>query len=110
MEVFNKIIANGSFWDMDIKDKYLFSPEVIEVKWIILEDAIKIMSSSMNTCLSYINSWQQTEFERYGILLRDPMYQSMITLQEIQMFRTIDEIRENEVAMLAAAQELGIDN
>ncbi len=104
VENFNKIIADGSFWDMNVKEKYLFSPEIMEVRWIGLDDAIQIMSSSMNNPVTYVNSWQQTEFERYGVAVRDPMYQSMITLQDIQRFTTIDEIRKNEVEVLAAGE------
>lgn len=86
------MLNDGSYWNLNIQQKEEISPEVYQVKWIDIDEAILIMESAEYFPIQYVNEWQQQEFEKYSISQRDPMYQSMMVLREIRELSTPEEI------------------
>lgn len=89
---FERCIKDYSFWELDDIEKSNMSPELVCVDWHPLHEAISLMGSSLNDRLVCVNDWQRQEFEKYGINQRDPMFQSMVTLMEIEELRTYENI------------------
>jgi 8-oxo-dGTP pyrophosphatase MutT (NUDIX family) len=102
---FMESLSRNEYWDLSYEERLPISPEVHQIQWIDLDEAISLMESSLThqqeqegegeegtaegqrrkrTRREYVNVWQQEQFEQYGITRRDPMYQSMMTLREIR--------------------------
>lgn len=90
---FQDALATNHYWSLSDAEKQVLSPEVHCVEWLDIDEAIDMMSSSMFEPISYVNDWQRLEFEKYNITRRDPMYQSMVTLEEIKSLDTVENIR-----------------
>jgi 8-oxo-dGTP pyrophosphatase MutT (NUDIX family) len=72
-ENFEPIMESGDFWEMSKEKKETVSPEVNNVKWMSLRDAVWSTLSSMNMAKPYyINDYQRQEFAKYGVKRRDP--------------------------------------
>lgn len=97
-ETFLKSLNDGTFWDASMEFKHILSPEIHRIGWIDLDTAIDFMSSSMEDTGGYVDDWQRLEFNKYGISHRDPMYQSMMVLEEIRHLGTIDAIKQQAIA------------
>merc|ERR1711988_1658816 len=65
----------------------MVAPEVRELCWLPLADAIFLALSTMvaGGTLHHVNDWQKDEFERLGIKQRDPMYMTAVSLMEASM-------------------------
>ena len=61
---------------MDKAEPMVVSPEVHNVEWIDIADAVEMMLTSKAQTLTPINRWQAEQFSRYGLTERDPMYVS----------------------------------
>lgn len=70
-------VTSSDWWDKSEADRLMNSPEVHEVAWIGVHEAVKMMGEDAHKC---VNDWQRKEFELYGIEARDPMYQTMRSL------------------------------
>jgi hypothetical protein len=89
--------STGEYWTLNSEEKSMLSPEVYQLQWFDLDEAISLMESAQHHRQSYVNNWQEEEFQRYGILKRDPMYQSMMTLIEIrQSYSRSSRLQEEE--------------
>jgi len=76
-------------------EKSQLSPELSSVDWIDINESIRLMSSAKDHAhLDYVNKYQKNEFMKYNITNRDPMYQSMVTLQEINELGSIANIKK----------------
>jgi ADP-ribose pyrophosphatase YjhB (NUDIX family) len=100
-------MSRNEYWELSYEQRLPISPEVYQVQWVDLDEAISLMESSLTHHdwqieeekeeegtrkeRKYVNVWQQEQFEQYGILRRDPMYQSMMILREIR-----DSMREEK--------------
>ena len=91
---FAKVLADGSFWKMTMKEKEKISPEVRSVEWVNLRDACKFMLSSMNSKVIHVNGFQKSEFQKYGVKRRDPMFITGATLFELEGFPTKESLIE----------------
>ena len=72
------------------------------MQWMPLDDAIYAMGSSLDDRLICVNDWQRIEFEKYNIHARDPMFQSMVTLLEVQKLGSYEKIRSQDDVMRAS--------
>ncbi|CAN0388729.1 unnamed protein product [Ectocarpus fasciculatus] len=99
---FNAMLADGSYWKLNVTEKSLVSPELSTVQWMPLDDAIYAMGSSLDDRLICVNDWQRIEFEKYNIHARDPMFQSMVTLLEVQKLGSYEKIRSQDDVMRAS--------
>lgn len=97
---FESMLADGSYWSLTPEQKSTVSPELMWVRWMCLDSAIALMSSEKDAAhLPFVNDWQREQFARYGVSGRDPMYQSMVTLQEVQALGGVEEIRRRDAEM-----------
>lgn len=105
MSTFNSQIEDGSFWQLDSETKAFVSPELVAVQWMSLPMAISRMESSLNETgkLSCVNEWQRDEFKKYDIRRRDPMYQSMVTLMEIQQLGSLENFRAQDASIKSSS-------
>ncbi|KAF0683260.1 Aste57867_24692 [Aphanomyces stellatus] len=84
---FQAAVDDGTFWTMDEQAKEALSPEVHQVQWFPIADAIAMMEPGR---VAHVNAFQAEQFARYGVVERDPMYQSMRTLQDMASLRRYD--------------------
>lgn len=80
---FHESLTNGNFWNLSLEEKFTLSPEVHELRWFDIDEAIDLMASAQSGEM-FANDWQRDEFQKYGIYQRDPMYQTMMTLIELR--------------------------
>ncbi len=92
---FFELLSDGSYWELDQEEKSEVSPEVHRIQWIEIDDAIKMMKSAHSPSMCYVDDWQRSEFEKYGVRQRDPMYQSMMVLKEIREFSSLETLKHH---------------
>ena len=85
---FEDCVNDDSFWSMSFDERCQLSPEVNSIDWFTIDKAIEMLEGSELVPLGYVNDWQRREFESLGIMSRDPMYQTKVTLLEISRLRT----------------------
>ena len=107
---FQSRLSAGGFWDLPNRAKESVAPEVREVRWVSLRDAIFFMLSSMaQSEVIYVNQWQREAFAEYGLRRRDPMFITGATLMELEAFPTVASIvafsKHQDVAELAEAEQ-----
>lgn len=68
------------------EEKCKVAPEVHVCAWLDLRDAVQMSMTS--NCAAFVpcNEWQREQFELYNIYSRDPMYQTMATLLELEQY------------------------
>lgn len=102
IHTFNEMLSNGSYWDLSDEEKSLVSPELVMVKWMPLSEAVQVMGSSLDESLTCLNDFQRDEFIKYDINSRDPMFQSMVTLMEIEKLGSYENFRAHDIIMRAS--------
>lgn len=95
---FQDSLLNGNYWKLNHEEKSNLSPEVYQVQWFDLDEAISMMNSVENSEI-FVNDWQRDEFQRYGILRRDPMYQSMMTLIELRQYLEVRMLSDDSQSL-----------
>ena len=99
---FHAALDDESFWDMDEAGRSELSPELVQVQWVPIQTAVEAWRTSLTSSsesLECVNEWQRTEFERYGVTKRDPMYQTMMVLKEVGELGTIENIKVRAATM-----------
>jgi len=94
-EDFKEVCASGAYWKMNFLEKEHWSPEIYELSWLDMGEAVKHMYTSM--CDEegiYVNDYQKREFERLGLTCRDPMLLTMFVLLELDSFPSVDQLIE----------------
>jgi 8-oxo-dGTP pyrophosphatase MutT (NUDIX family) len=81
-----QLVESGAFWEMVPEAKETVSPEIRQVEWLDLRQAVLNSFTSMNAELVCVNDFQQRSFEEHGIATRDPMYLTMLSLLELESF------------------------
>ncbi|GAB9466429.1 hypothetical protein Gpo141_00003805 [Globisporangium polare] len=77
-------LADGSFWRMDSEEeKMRVSPEIHRVQWFPIDTAMQMMRNTLIAPHTPVDEWQKSEFDRYGVAKRDPMYITFRVLQDI---------------------------
>lgn len=89
---FAQLMDTDQFWKLSQTDREIVAPEVRELRWIPLAEAVFLSLSTMvgNGKTHKVNNWQAAEFERLGIKRRDPMFITAATLMEIAAFPNVD--------------------
>lgn len=91
-EEHQKLVENGRFWAMDREAREQVSPEIRQIQWLSMREAVLDMFQSMNDTFVPVNGFQKQEFERFGLVRRDPMYLTMATLLEVESFPSVPSI------------------
>mmetsp|Transcript_10018 Transcript_10018/g.11532 ORF Transcript_10018/g.11532 Transcript_10018/m.11532 type:complete len:144 (+) Transcript_10018:844-1275(+) len=92
---FKQSVDLGSFWTKSRAEKEQLSPEVRSVEWMDISEAVVNCLTSKAEIFTPVNDFQHTEFKRYGVNERHPMYATMFTLLALENFKTIDSLIEN---------------
>jgi 8-oxo-dGTP pyrophosphatase MutT (NUDIX family) len=74
-----------NFYHLSMAEREAVTPEVREVKWVPLHDAVQHTLSSMTPGTS-VNDFQRASFQKYGIRRRDPMFITGAILMELEGF------------------------
>jgi ADP-ribose pyrophosphatase YjhB (NUDIX family) len=95
-----------SFYKLSKLERESVTPEVREVKWVPLRDAVKDALSSMSPNI-FVNEYQKESFRKYGKTRRDPMFISAAILMELEGFHNSAEIVNhcNSVDLAALTRE-----
>lgn len=91
---FKRLVSSGAIWDLNMSEREKVTPEVHSVEWVPLRDAIKhcLTSTVPNV---FVNSYQETEYKRFGKTKRDPMIMTAAALFEIEKHSTVQSIIES---------------
>lgn len=81
-----EMIETGEFWALEKKVKMMVSPEVRQVRWVGLREAVIMLFTSMNDVTLCVDDWQGEEFVRLGVTRRDPMFLTMTLLLDVESF------------------------
>jgi len=81
---FGIAVNTETFWTLSSAEKAALSPEVRRVDWIPIRDAVWHSMTSKSVPVIFINDFQKSEFERLGVRTRDPMFQTMWILMELE--------------------------
>lgn len=82
------------FYRLDDEEKESLSPEVEQVNWLQISEAISYAFTSMNSKPTFINPYQESEFERLNIKKRDPMFVNLTILTALERFKNENELIE----------------
>eukprot|EP00927_Polykrikos_kofoidii_P046931 TRINITY_DN41036_c0_g1_i1.p1 TRINITY_DN41036_c0_g1~~TRINITY_DN41036_c0_g1_i1.p1 ORF type:complete len:366 (-),score=68.77 TRINITY_DN41036_c0_g1_i1:127-1164(-) len=88
-ERFSESLASGSFHKLDAKAKEEIAPEVREIRWLDLADAVKYAYTSMNLIVSPVNDFQADGFAQHRVERRDPLFVTLLALLELEAFPSI---------------------
>jgi long-chain acyl-CoA synthetase len=101
-------VNDETFWGLSNSQKESVSPEVRRVDWIPIKDATWHAMTSKAIPNLYINEFQKTEFERLGVKTRDPMFQTMWVLLDLDRFPTAAALISH-CDSLPSATQLSLD-
>lgn len=76
---------SAQFWSLPMSDRERVTPEVYQVSWIPLRDAVRNSLSSMAPG-TFVNDYQKNTFQSYGKKRRDPMFITAALLNELSAF------------------------
>lgn len=93
-DAFEGLLTSGRFWSLSKKDRERVSPEVRSVAWLDIKSAVEVCLTSKASEVRFVNGFQRTEFNKHGIKERDPMYASMMSILELEKFKSMQSIRE----------------
>ena len=85
---------DAAFWEMSREEREMYSPEVYQLQWLDIADAVDMMLTSKCLSLVPVNNFQRDEFGKYGIQKRDPMFASMMTLQLVEDCGSVQGVKE----------------
>lgn len=89
---FMDTLSRGKFCLLSPEQKSKICPEVHQVAWLPVGDAIFATLSSKSDVFQAVNAYQQEEFLKYGIVIRDPMFQTVATLFELASLPTPESL------------------
>lgn len=104
---FKTLVESGKYWDLPKSEKELFAPEIHQIAWVPLREAVRYCMQSMVPGY-FVNDYQREEFARYKKQNRDPMFITAAALIELDAFPTsesliqysrtvsLDEMRKSE--------------
>jgi hypothetical protein len=75
----------AAFWALPRSEREAVTPEVREVRWMPLRDAVKNCLSSMSRGV-FVNDFQRETFEKYGRTRRDPMFITAAILVSVNVW------------------------
>jgi hypothetical protein len=68
------------------EDKSRLSPEVYACAWLDIGRACEMSMTSNCEAFVPCNEWQREQFDLHGVVRRDPMFQTMSTLMELEKY------------------------
>merc|ERR1712216_700272 len=85
---FDSLLERGEFWQLPAPMREGVAPEVHEIRWVPLAEAVWWALSTMVDfgVGHFVNKFQENEFCRLGIQRRDPMFMTGVTLMELESF------------------------
>ena len=104
---FHRMESSGEYYGLSKAEKELVSPEVHQLRWITLRDAIQMMFGSMLNNVQHVNAFQAEEFGVHGVKRRDPMFITVASVIELEGFPTEASLIEwcNKQDLPALAKE-----
>eukprot|EP00450_Noctiluca_scintillans_P009771 CAMPEP_0194485630 /NCGR_PEP_ID=MMETSP0253-20130528/6567_1 /TAXON_ID=2966 /ORGANISM="Noctiluca scintillans" /LENGTH=336 /DNA_ID=CAMNT_0039325629 /DNA_START=27 /DNA_END=1037 /DNA_ORIENTATION=- len=66
-------ISDGSWRKLSTDDRQALSPEVHELRWLPMREAIIMSQHSIGVGAPFVNVWQAEQFAKAGVKRRDPM-------------------------------------
>ena len=82
---FAVLAKDGSFWALPTAEREQLTPEVRQLAWLPLHEAVAACLSSMSPGC-FVNEFQRTEFARFKRTQRDPMFITAACLMELEGF------------------------
>jgi len=91
--LFDQLRQHGEFWSLSQAEREAVAPEVRELRWIPLDEAVFLTLSTMVAGnVHFVNEWQAAEFARLGIKRRDPMFMTACALMEVAAFPDVPSL------------------
>lgn len=90
---FKALVESGKYWDLPLSEKELFAPEIHQIAWVPLREAVRYCMQSMVPG-HFVNDYQREEFARYKKKNRDPMFITAAALIELETFPTVESLVE----------------
>jgi hypothetical protein len=82
-EAFGERVRDGTFWGMSRTEREAWSPEVAEVAWVDVGEALRM------AYLPHANEYQAREFARLGLSKRDPIFLTLASLMEVEALPSV---------------------
>lgn len=82
-EAFGERVRDGTFWGLSMVEREAFSPEVAEVAWVDVGEALRM------AYLPHANDFQAREFARLGLSKRDPIFLTLASLMEVEALPSV---------------------
>lgn len=67
------LVSTGVFWKMTAEEREQVAPEVHEIRWLSMKQAVVYAYTSLHHTCVHVNTFQKSEFDRFRRLRRDPM-------------------------------------
>lgn len=85
---FENSLRSGEYWQLSLAEREHAAPEVRELRWLSLCEAVWLSLSTMagGGTGHFANDFQRDEFARLGISKRDPMFITGCALVEMEAF------------------------
>jgi len=83
---FAMCVADGSFESLSKEEKEAVAPEVREIVWLDLVEAVSHAYTSMHKEFTPVNEFQRAALEEHGVHKRDPLFITMLSLLELETF------------------------
>lgn len=90
---FKNLVEGGKYWDLSPSEKELVAPEIHQIAWVPLREAVRYCMQSMVPG-HFVNDYQRDEFARYRKKSRDPMFITAAALIELETFPTVDSLMQ----------------
>jgi len=95
LQTFHNVSEN---WNkLTKKERETFAPEVHQIDWLKMKDAVAHSFTSMNSTTTFVNDYQQNEFSRLKIEYRDPLFITMKVLTALDSFKSFADFKDSNV-------------
>ena len=76
----DKMISNGTFWDLLDGEKRLYSPKYHELTWVTIQELLHMINRP------YANKYQREQFQKWGVTQRWSIPATISTLKNVLLF------------------------
>lgn len=101
---FWELLAADKYWCMSREEKMSLCPEVHNVQWLDMRSAVAHAFTSMNSELTFVNDFQQREFQRLAITRRDPLFITMSVMTELESYPSVESVVNSTDALDAGVE------
>lgn len=99
------MVASGAFWELPADEKERIAPELRQVCWLELAQAVSFAYTSMVDPVVFVDDWQREEFARLKIESRDMMMAVMLSLLDLEAFPSVDALTRRVLTLEQAEEE-----